>query len=47
VSSHIRWVDLGVVGAYLLALTSLGLGFAREQTITEQYFFAHRPIPGR
>jgi len=45
VSSHIRWVDLGVVGAYLLALTSLGLGFAREQTTTEQYFVARRSIP--
>lgn len=45
VTSHIRWVDLGVVGAYLLALTSLGLGFAREQTTTEQYFVARRSIP--
>ena len=44
-TSHIRWVDLGVVGAYLLALTSLGLGFAREQTSTEQYFVARRSIP--
>ena len=44
-ASHIRWVDLGVVGAYLLALTSLGLGFAREQKSTEQYFVARRSIP--
>jgi len=38
-------VDLGVVGAYLLALTSLGLGFAREQNSTERYFVARRSIP--
>ena len=40
-----RWLDMGVIGAYLLALTSLGLGFAREQTTTEQYFVARRSIP--
>ena len=40
-----RWLDLCVIGAYLLALTSLGLGFAREQTSTEQYFVARRSIP--
>ena len=44
-TSHIRWVDLAVVSAYLLALTSLGLGFAREQVSTERYFVARRSIP--
>jgi SSS family solute:Na+ symporter len=38
-------VDLGVVGAYLLAITSLGLGFAREQNTTERYFLTRRTIP--
>ena len=45
VISHIRWLDLGVVCAYLLALTSLGLGFAREQNTTERYFVARRSLP--
>ena len=44
VGSLIRWLDLGVVGAYLLALTSLGLGFAREQNTSERYFLARRAI---
>ena len=43
--SHLRVVDLGIVAAYLLALTSLGLAFAREQTSTEEYFVARRSIP--
>jgi SSS family solute:Na+ symporter len=38
-------VDLCVVLGYLLALTATGLGFAREQTSTEQYFVARRSIP--
>jgi SSS family solute:Na+ symporter len=45
VGSLLRWADLGVVGAYLLALTSLGLGFARDQNTTEHYFLARRMIP--
>jgi SSS family solute:Na+ symporter len=41
----LRWLDLGVVGAYLPALTSLGLGYARDQNTTERYFLARRAIP--
>ena len=41
----VRWLEVGIAGAYLLGLTSLGLGFAREQTTTQQYFLARRSIP--
>lgn len=43
--SNLRWIDAGVVCAYLLALTFLGLRFSRRQTSTEQYYVAKRTIP--
>jgi SSS family solute:Na+ symporter len=44
-TSHVPWLGFAVVVAYLLALVSLGLGFAREQNSTEQYFLARRALP--
>jgi hypothetical protein len=43
--AHLRWLDLSIVFAYLLALTSTGLWFSRKQTTTERYFMAKRSIP--
>ncbi len=43
--AHLRWLDLSIVCAYLLALTATGLWFSRKQTTTEQYLMAKRSIP--
>jgi SSS family solute:Na+ symporter len=40
-----RWLDLGIMLAYLAAMVAVGARFARKQTSTEQYFVAKRSIP--
>src|ERR1044072_2461247 len=40
-----RWLDLGIMLAYLAAMVSVGVRFSRKQTSTEQYFVAKRSIP--
>jgi SSS family solute:Na+ symporter len=40
-----RWLDLGIMLAYLAAMVSVGLRFSRKQTSTETYFVASRSIP--
>lgn len=41
----VRWLDLGVIVAYMATLVSLGIRFSRRQTSTERYFVARRSIP--
>jgi len=41
----VRWVDLGIIVAYVIALTGVGLRFSRRQTTTERYFTAKRAVP--
>lgn len=41
----LRWLDVIIVIAYMVALVSIGLGFSRRQTTTEAYFIARRSIP--
>ena len=43
--THLRWLDVVIVGAYIFGLTAIGLRFSRKQTTTEQYFMARRSIP--
>ena len=43
--THLRWLDIFIVGAYILGLTAIGLRFSRKQTTTEHYFMAKRSIP--
>jgi SSS family solute:Na+ symporter len=40
-----RWLDLLVIGAYMVALLSVGIRFSGRQTSTETYFVAKRSIP--
>ena len=40
-----RWLDFGVICAYVLGLTVVGLRFSRRQTTTERYFTAKRTVP--
>src|SRR5882757_5527136 len=40
-----RWLDLAVIAAYMVALLSIGLRFSRRQTSTERYFIAKRSVP--
>src|SRR5437016_3097542 len=40
-----RWLDLGIMLAYLAAMVAVGVRFSRKQTSTEQYFVAKRSIP--
>ena len=40
-----RWLDFGIMLAYLAAMVSVGVRFARKQTSTETYFVANRSIP--
>jgi SSS family solute:Na+ symporter len=42
---HQRWLDLLIMAAYLVAMVSVGIRFARRQTGTESYFVAKRSIP--
>src|SRR5579862_3255391 len=42
---HQRWLDLGIMLVYLIAMVSVGVRFARKQTGTEAYFVAKRSIP--
>src|SRR5258708_20650104 len=42
---HQRWLDLGIMLTYLIAMVSVGVRFARKQTGTEAYFVASRSIP--
>lgn len=41
----VRWLDLGIIVAYVLGLTAIGLRFSRRQTTTERYFTAKRSVP--
>jgi len=41
----VRWVDFGVVCAYVLGLTAMGLRFSARQTSTARYFTAKRSVP--
>ena len=41
----VRWLDLGIIIAYVIGLTGVGLRFARRQTTTERYFTAKRSVP--
>src|SRR5437762_1615942 len=43
--ADMRWLDGAVVVAYMLALTLVGVWFARRQNSTEEYFMANRSIP--
>jgi SSS family solute:Na+ symporter len=43
--NDLRWLDIFIVGAYILGLTAIGLRFSRKQTTTENYFMAKRSIP--
>lgn len=40
-----RWLDSGVVLAYLTAMAAVGWRLARRQTSTEAYFVARRSVP--
>lgn len=42
----VRWLDLLVIVAYMVALVLVGVRFSRRQTSTERYFVAKRSIPG-
>jgi SSS family solute:Na+ symporter len=42
----VRWLDLGIIAAYMAGLVSLGIRFSRRQTSTDRYFVAKRSIPG-
>ncbi len=42
----LRWIDGIVVLAYMTAMITIGLRFARRQTTTEAYFVAKRSVPG-
>jgi SSS family solute:Na+ symporter len=42
----VRWLDLGIIAAYMACLVSLGIRFSRRQTSTDRYFVAKRSIPG-
>jgi solute:Na+ symporter, SSS family len=41
----LRWLDLSVVIAYMIALALVGVRLSRRQTSTEAYFVAKRSIP--
>ena len=41
----VRWLDLGIIVAYVMGLTAVGLHFSRRQTTTERYFTAKRSVP--
>lgn len=43
--SHARWLDLGVILAYLIFMTWLGLRFSKKQKTTEDFFVAKRSVP--
>lgn len=43
--NSLRWLDLAVIVAYMLAMLGVGRWFARRQTSTETYFVAQRSIP--
>ncbi|HVU36413.1 MAG TPA: sodium:solute symporter [Opitutaceae bacterium] len=43
--THLRWLDLAVIGVYMVGMLAIGLRFAKRQTSTEQYFIAKRSIP--
>jgi SSS family solute:Na+ symporter len=40
-----RWVDLGIVITYLLAMLGVGFHHSKKQVSTESYFVAKRSIP--
>ena len=40
-----RWLDLGIMAAYLAAMVSIGLRFSKKQHTTETYFVARRSVP--
>jgi SSS family solute:Na+ symporter len=40
-----RWIDLGIMLAYLAAMVAVGVRFARRQHSTETYFVARRSVP--
>src|SRR3954468_7213687 len=42
---NLRWLDLLVIVAYMVAMLLIGLRFARRQTSTEAYFVGKRSIP--
>jgi solute:Na+ symporter, SSS family len=42
----LHWIDWVCVGAYLLAMASMGVGFARKNQNTEEYFVGGRRFPG-
>lgn len=42
---HQRWLDLGIMLAYLAGMVAVGVSFSRKQTSTESYFVASRSIP--
>ncbi len=41
---NLRWLDVGVIAAYMIGMLVVGLRFSK-QTSTEQYFVAKRSIP--
>src|ERR1039458_9328579 len=41
----VRWLDLGIIAAYMACLIFLGIRFSRRQTSTDRYFVAKRSIP--
>jgi SSS family solute:Na+ symporter len=43
--SHLRWLDLTIILAYMASMVGIGIYFSRKQTTTEAYFVAKRSIP--
>src|SRR4051794_25396982 len=43
--NQVRWLDIAVIGIYMIAMLMIGRWFARRQTSTEAYFVAGRSIP--
>ncbi len=43
--THVRWLDLLIVVAYMTGMALVGLRFSRRQTNTETYFVAKRSVP--
>src|SRR5215210_5491330 len=41
----LNWIDYGVIGVYLLAITAFGSWFARFQKTTRDYFLTDRSVP--
>ncbi|MCX8090374.1 MAG: sodium:solute symporter [Verrucomicrobiae bacterium] len=42
---NIRWLDLGIIVAYMAAVAWIGWRCAHRQTTTESYFVARRSVP--